>query len=228
MNSITINSISLINPDYEIYVCDVYGNNCVFVALVTTAIPPMSVTLFLPPQFANSGSVGVKIMNEGNCESFEVVLCESLVPYVPTPTQTPTMTITPTPTQTSNLIVSQTPTQTQTQTPTTTQTPTITPTKTPTPTPTRPGTKYALFKGKIGCVSERITFTLFSPLIPFTFYISLSASFSSIAVDVQLYQDMYLTIPINSVTTFVVNTNEIWMTNSSGLASFQNYVNEAC
>jgi hypothetical protein len=226
MNSITINSISLINPDYEIYVCDVYGNNCVFVALVTNAIPPMSVTLFLPPQFENSAAVGVKIMNEGNCESFEVVLCEIITPYVPTPTQTPTMTITPTPTQTSNIIVSQTPTQTPTHTPT--QTPTHTPTQTPTrtPTPTISGIKYAKFKGKIICSSGVIIFTLFSPSVPFTFYISPSASFSSPTV--QLYQDIYLTIPVNSVSSFIINGNEIWTTNSSGLASLQYYVGDAC
>ena len=224
MNSITINSISLISPNYQIYVCDVYGNNCVFTALVPNPIPP-SITIFSPPQFANSGAVGVKIINDGNCENFEIILCESLIPYVPTPTQTPTMTVTPTQTPTSNIIASQTPTQT----PTRTQTPSITPTKTPTPTPTRPGTKFNRFKGKIGCnTGGNVTFTLFIPSVPFNFYISLSSSFSSTAFSIQLYQDMYLTTPVNSVTTFVVNSNEIWMTDSSGLASFANYVGDTC
>jgi hypothetical protein len=45
---------------------------------------------------------------------------------------------------------------------------------------------------------------------------------------VQLYQDIYLTTPVNSVTTFIMNVNEIWITNSSGLATFQNYVGDTC
>ena len=123
MNSVTINTISL-NPDYQIYICDIYGNNCVFVALIPINVPP-EITLSLPSQFVNSPAVGMKIFNGSICEKFEILLCDSLLsPVSSTPTNTPTPTITPTITPTLGL----------SPTPTPTKTPTLTPTKTPTAT----------------------------------------------------------------------------------------------
>lgn len=140
MNSVTINTISL-NPYYIIYVCDIYGNNCVFSSFIPQTVPP-SITIGLPSQFQNVSAVGIKILNGENCEKFEVVLCNSLLTS-PTTTPTSTPTPTPTPTLTPTTAVSLTPTPTLTQTPassltptpTTTPTVTLTPTNTLTPTP---------------------------------------------------------------------------------------------
>jgi len=150
MNSVTINTISL-NPYYIIYVCDIYGNNCVFNSIIPQTVPP-SITIGLPSQFQNVSAVGIKIVNGENCEKFEVVLCNNLLPsptITPTPTLTPTQTQTQTPTETPASSLTPTPseTTTPTPTPTLTQTPassltptptiTLTPTNTLTPTPSQ-------------------------------------------------------------------------------------------
>jgi hypothetical protein len=150
MNSVTINTISL-NPYYIIYVCDIYGNNCVFNSIIPQTVPP-SITIGLPSQFQNVSAVGIKIVNGENCEKFEVVLCNNLLPSpTVTPTFTPTPTLTQTPTPTT--AVSLTPTPTLTQTPASSLTPTPTPTPTNTLTPTPSGAPPCL-----DCSMEAVSF----------------------------------------------------------------------
>jgi hypothetical protein len=133
MTSIEITSITgSITTPYAIFACDVYGNNCIFIASIGTTVPPTN-TIILPYQFNTAPAVGIKIITMDGCERFETFNCIE-IPLSPTPTMTPTPTITPTITKT------QTPTPTVTETPmlTLTPTPTVTPTEslTPTPTPT--------------------------------------------------------------------------------------------
>lgn len=321
MNSVTINTISL-NPDYQIYICDVYGNNCVFVALIPLNVPP-SITLTLPTIYENAPSVGVKIINNGDCEKFEVLLCDSLIP---TPTITSTPTITPTPTPTTGAV---SPTPTPTLTPTLTTAPLIcfqlenefigsnytcslspigylngrpyygillsdclsssssivfwnpttnrwehvqtspyalisyninpsyypfsdgtylwvvnyplaigyrilsssgslcsSPTPTSTPTPTRTPSLSTFFnsvKGTPVCTPE--IYLIFTT--QFNFYISSSSSFCT-SCSVQLFTDSNLTTPVNSVIYFIVNTNEIWRTDTLGYAKYYNTVGNPC
>jgi len=149
MTSITLNSIIGLTYPYDIYVCDVYGNNCGYIVQINTSVPS-SVEVVLPSPFNMAPAVGIKIITSDGCERFRVIDCI----YI-TPTQTPSNTPTPTNTQTQTPTNTPTPTNTQTQTPTNTPTPTptstvgttppVTPTptktptstKTPTPTPTR-------------------------------------------------------------------------------------------
>jgi hypothetical protein len=143
------NITGLTNP-YQIYVCDVYGNNCILIAEINTSVPPSN-TIVLPYQFNNAPAVLVKIFTSDGCVVSEIIEDSILtVTRTPTPTNTPTNTITPTntptqtntptntqtPTQTPTISLTRTPTKTPTQTPTQTRTPTKTPTKTPTPTKT--------------------------------------------------------------------------------------------
>ena len=124
MNQITLFNIQGVNPPLTIYICDVYGNDCVEVAQIISSIPP-SLVLQVPSIFDNSAAVGVKIVTEDGCERLETVLCEIIASQTPTntitPTQTPTQTVTNTETPTQTVTNSETPTQTVTNTETPTQ-----------------------------------------------------------------------------------------------------------
>jgi hypothetical protein len=142
MTSIILNLITGLTYPYDVYVCDVYGNNCAYVAQVNSSIPP-TIEIVLPPPFDLAPAVGIKIITSDGCERFNIVNCNSLYPTpTPTMTQTPTPTLTPnlspsiTPTNTTTPTLTQTNTSTPTLTPTNTTTPTLTPTNTTTPTNT--------------------------------------------------------------------------------------------
>jgi hypothetical protein len=130
MTSIILNTITGLNYPYNIYVCDVYGNNCAYVAQVNTLIPP-TIEIVLPTPFNMAPAVGIKIITSDNCEKFMVYDCIVITPTL-TPTPTPTPSITPTHTPTPSITPSHTPTPSITATHT--PTPSITPTHTPTPT----------------------------------------------------------------------------------------------
>ena len=147
---IQLNSITGATPPYNLFICDVYGNQCVVLATINTPIPP-SITLNVPSQFNNVPAIGLKIIDYYGCEQFEIINCgvptptptmvtPTPTPTMVTPTPTPTNTLTPTPTPTNTLTPTLTPTSTLTPTPTPTSTltpiPTATPTSTLTPTPT--------------------------------------------------------------------------------------------
>ncbi len=138
MTSITLNSIIGLTYPYDVYVCDVYGNNCGYISQINTPVPA-SVEIVLPPPFNMAPAVGIKIITSDGCERFRVIDCIYITP-TQTPSNTPTPSITPSITPTPNITPTNTttPTKTPTNTPTrtVTPTPTITPTKTVTPTPT--------------------------------------------------------------------------------------------
>jgi hypothetical protein len=119
---VTITSVTA-NTPVDIYYCDSFSANCVFVS--TVSVFPYE---FNVPSPYNETDFVIKIIDTQGCNVGDRVL------ITPTPTSSVTPTITPTQTQTPTM--TQTPTQTLTQTPTNTQTPTITPTNTRTPTPT--------------------------------------------------------------------------------------------
>jgi hypothetical protein len=119
---VTITSVTA-NTPVEIYYCDSFSANCVYVSTVSV----FPYTFNVPVPYAENNIV-IKIEDTNGCIDGEVI------PITPAPTSTITPTITRTPTNT--------PTQTQTQTstpamsPNQTSTPTTTPTNTPTPTVT--------------------------------------------------------------------------------------------
>ena len=154
MSIINIYNISGVNPPYSIYICDVFGADCVLVAIINNNVPP-PIVLEVPEIFNESAAVGVKIISEDGCERLETVLCSiiasptptSTLTPTPTPSITPTNTVTPsitptntdTPTNTPTISITPTNTDTPTQTPTFTPTNTPTNTETPTQTPTQTG-----------------------------------------------------------------------------------------
>jgi hypothetical protein len=79
MGQLVINNVTGITLPYEIYVCNVYGNGCILVATVNTAIPP-SATIVLPPAFDMAPAIGVKIIDGVGCEKFMILNCVDLPP----------------------------------------------------------------------------------------------------------------------------------------------------
>lgn len=79
MTSITLTNISGLTYPYDIYVCDVYGNNCGYIAQVVSSIPP-TIEIVLPPPFDMVPAVGIKIITSDGCERFKVVDCNSILP----------------------------------------------------------------------------------------------------------------------------------------------------
>jgi hypothetical protein len=78
MTQLVISNVTGLTIPYQIYICDVYGNNCAIVATVNTAIPPM-VTITLPSQFNMSPAIGV-LVKDLYCERFIVLNCVNLPP----------------------------------------------------------------------------------------------------------------------------------------------------
>jgi hypothetical protein len=77
MTTIDITNITGLSYPYDIYVCDIYGNNCTIISTVFTSVPPSN-TILLPLQFDMSPSVGIKIITSDGCESFKIIECDIL------------------------------------------------------------------------------------------------------------------------------------------------------
>ena len=121
---ITVNIQSVTgNTPVEIFVCDIGGSSCTYVA--TVGVFPYQ---FVVDDTYATADFLVKIIDTADC----VDEMSILITPTPTPSITPSPTATPPATPTST--VTPTPTITQTRTPATTLTPTRTSTPTPTPT----------------------------------------------------------------------------------------------
>ena len=74
MQNVTISNISGLTQPYDIYACDVYGNQCVLIATIRTSVPP-SIIINLPSMFDTAPAVGIKIITSDGCERLETVNC---------------------------------------------------------------------------------------------------------------------------------------------------------
>lgn len=75
MSTIEINGITGVTYPYDIYACDVYGNNCVLVSTINSPVPPI-ITIDLPSQFDTAPAIGLKIIDSSGCEKFGILNCE--------------------------------------------------------------------------------------------------------------------------------------------------------
>lgn len=75
MTQVVINSITGLNPPYDIYACNGFGLSCVLVASVVTPVPSVVVINLPSPQFDSAPAVGIKIVTSDGCEDFKVVYC---------------------------------------------------------------------------------------------------------------------------------------------------------
>ena len=74
MTQIEITGVFGVTLPYNLYVCDVYGNQCVLLATVNVSVPP-AISMLLPTQFDSAPSVGVKIIDFLGCEKFGIIYC---------------------------------------------------------------------------------------------------------------------------------------------------------
>lgn len=79
MHTIDINSLTITNPPYLIYVCDLLGNQCQLVGIVNFGDPiPFSINL--PSQFNSAPGVIVKFIDSLNCETTQIFYCDNVIP----------------------------------------------------------------------------------------------------------------------------------------------------
>ncbi len=74
MTSLKFSQITGLNFPYTIYICDVYGAQCILVAYIDTNVPIMN-TFVLPPQFNTAPAIGVKVITSDGCERFKIIYC---------------------------------------------------------------------------------------------------------------------------------------------------------
>ena len=79
MSQIIITNISGLTPNYEVYVCNVYGDDCVLLGLITTNVPP-NVSFQLPLFYDTVPVVGLKIIQDDGCEEFHILNCGDFDP----------------------------------------------------------------------------------------------------------------------------------------------------
>ena len=75
MTQIEIIGISGVTLPYELYACDIYGNQCVFIGSGDT-VPPPSVFFTLPSQFDTAPAIGILMIDNNGCERFYVGYCQ--------------------------------------------------------------------------------------------------------------------------------------------------------
>ena len=74
MTTLEFSSIFGLNFPYTVYICDVYGLQCVLVAYIETDVP-LNNLFSLPQQFKTAPAIGVKVVTSDGCEKFKVLYC---------------------------------------------------------------------------------------------------------------------------------------------------------
>jgi hypothetical protein len=75
MTQIEITGVSGVTLPYNLYACDVYGNQCVLLASINVSVPPV-ISIVLPSGFNSAPSVGIKIIDSLGCEKFGIFYCD--------------------------------------------------------------------------------------------------------------------------------------------------------
>jgi len=74
MTTLQFSSIFGLNFPYTVYICDVYGLQCVLVAYIDTDVP-LNNLFALPQQFKTAPALGVKVITSDGCERFKIIYC---------------------------------------------------------------------------------------------------------------------------------------------------------
>ena len=74
MTTLEFYSIIGISYPYTVYICDVFGNQCILMAYIDTNVPANNIFV-LPPQFYNAPALGVKVITSDGCEKFKIIYC---------------------------------------------------------------------------------------------------------------------------------------------------------
>ena len=72
-NQVTINTISGLTTPFSGYCCDVYGNQCSYIGIISS----LPTTITLPIQFNTAPAIGLKLIKDNGCERIETINCTS-------------------------------------------------------------------------------------------------------------------------------------------------------
>ena len=75
MTNLVFSGVTGIALPYNVWGCDIYGNNCILIATINTPIPP-TLTIQLPPIFDTYPGLLVKLTNCIDCEYSEFLTCD--------------------------------------------------------------------------------------------------------------------------------------------------------
>jgi hypothetical protein len=75
MTQLIITNVFNFSVPFNIWGCDIYGNNCILIATLNNFIPP-TITLTLPPLFDTYPGLTLKFTNCVNCDHSEFLLCD--------------------------------------------------------------------------------------------------------------------------------------------------------
>lgn len=76
MTNLVFSGVTGIALPYNVWGCDIYGNNCILIATINTAIPP-TLTIQLPPIFDTYPGLLIKLTNCLDCEYSEFSACDT-------------------------------------------------------------------------------------------------------------------------------------------------------
>jgi hypothetical protein len=75
MTNLVFSGVSGMDLPYNVWGCDIYGNNCILIATIETSIPP-TLTIPLPPLFDTYPGLLIKLTNCSNCDYTEYSVCD--------------------------------------------------------------------------------------------------------------------------------------------------------
>lgn len=79
MTGIDITSIIGSDYPYEVYVCNSYGGDCVYVSTINVTVGPPVIISPLPIVFNNIPKIGIMIKSlSTGCMTFKSITCESI------------------------------------------------------------------------------------------------------------------------------------------------------
>lgn len=74
MVTLDINTITGLTQPYDVHICNVFEQNCVFVATINTSVVS-PITIPLPSEFSTAPVIGVKITTSDGCSRFKLIYC---------------------------------------------------------------------------------------------------------------------------------------------------------
>ena len=77
MTQIQITNIINSSNPCNLYICDVYENNCVFITVINSSVPP-TLTILLPSPFNTAPAILIKIEDANTCILKKIIYCGSI------------------------------------------------------------------------------------------------------------------------------------------------------
>jgi hypothetical protein len=74
VSNLVLDNVTGIDLPYNVWACDIYGNNCILIATINTSIPP-TITIPLPPLFDTYPGILIKVTDSLDCEYSEFSFC---------------------------------------------------------------------------------------------------------------------------------------------------------